>query len=962
MRSPFISSGLTIALLLGGAVVQLPVAQVAVTQTVDARKAEADRLLQQGIQQYRVNLLETSVQSFQQALKIYREIKDQRGEGGALWHLGTAYQSLRDYAKAIEYQEQHLAIAREVKDRRGEVSSLGQMGIAYRSLEKYPKAIEYFEQGLAIAREIKDRRGEGISLGHLGIAYQFLGNYAKAIEYFEKSLAIAREIKDRRNEGSVLGNLGIAYQSLGNHAKAIEYQEQHLAIAREVKDRQDEGNALAHLGIAYQSLGNHAKAIEYFEKSLAIAREIKDRRGEGETLFHLGNAYQSLGEHAKAIEYFEQVLAIAREIKDRRGEGETLFHLGNAYQSLGEHAKAIEYFEQVLAIAREIKDRRGEGSVLGNLGNVYYSFENYAKAIEYYEQSLVIAREIKDRESEYQVLNYLGITFAKQSLELAIVFYKQSVSVAESIHQDNRKLPRDLQSSYTKTVAVTYRILADLLLSQGRIGEAQQVLELLKIQEINDITEGTRSPSTLTQVALTQIEQEIIKKHNSLIAFGQQRDTCKQTNCPKLEEYNQTYANLTDAYDKFIETLKTQIAQERDKAIAASTDDFAGGARKIVDNQPKTVLIYPLILKDKTRILWASKGGVLSQAECPLGEAQLSKLTEQFRSALQTSDDLNPVQTIGKQLHQCLLPQKLRDELTRNNIENLVFVPDRITNYIPMAALHDGQQYLIEKYSISNILSVSLTDTQDKLPDRPSVLGFGLSEAVSLTDPPRNFSELPYVPYELDNIIQTNPNTDPRGVLSGSAWLDRDFDRKTLETKLSQQKPNILHIATHGEFIPTDPRTSYLVLGDHTPYSISKIQYLEDLQNVHLVVLSACETALGGSDRNGLEVAGIASYFLTSNAKAKAVLASLWKVNDPATSLLMSEFYTTLHPSQPNPKKLSKAQALRQVQLKFINSNLTLQDAANRAGARRYEPNKKRPQNLSHPYYWAPFILIGNNL
>jgi CHAT domain-containing protein len=174
--------------------------------------------------------------------------------------------------------------------------------------------------------------------------------------------------------------------------------------------------------------------------------------------------------------------------------------------------------------------------------------------------------------------------------------------------------------------------------------------------------------------------------------------------------------------------------------------------------------------------------------------------------------------------------------------------------------------------------------------------------------------------------------------------------------KLLSQKPNILHIATHGEFVAASPKTSYLVLGDGTPYPMSEIQYLDDLQNVHLVVLSACETALGGSDGNGLEVAGIASYFLSSNAKAKAVLASLWKVNDPATSILMSQFYASL-----SHDRLPKAQSLRKVQRDLINSKLTLQDAATRAGVRLYEPNKNRPKNLSHPYYWAPFILIGNN-
>ena len=463
----------------------------------------------------------------------------------------------------------------------------------------------------------------------------------------------------------------------------------------------------------------------------------------------------------------------------------------------------------------------------------------------------------------------------------------------------------------------------------------------------------------MTQVALSQAEQEIIQKHTSLIQFGQTLSNCEQSKCSKLGEYNQEYQKLTDAYDKFIQDIKAKLTVDRDKAIAATTDDFIGSADRIVREQPNTVLIYPLVLKDKTRILWAAKGGVLSQAECPIGEADLSKLVEQFRTALQTSDDLNPVQKTGQQLYQCLLPQKLRDELTKNKIDNLVFVPDRITNYIPMSALYDGKQYLIERFAVSNILSASLTDTTDKLPDRPSILGFGLSSSVTLTNPTRKFSSLPFVPIELDDIVkQTDNPSDSRGILPGSSWLDRDFSRNNLEIKLTEKQPNILHIATHGEFIPADPRTSYLVLGDGTPYEISKVQFLRNLQNVHLVVLSACETALGGGDRNGLEVAGISSYFLSGQSKAKAVLASLWKVNDPATSLLMSQFYETLNNDRD---RLSKSQSLRKVQREMIHSKLTLQDAANRAGATRYQPDKKRPQNLSHPYYWAPFILIGNS-
>jgi CHAT domain-containing protein len=309
-------------------------------QTPDSRKAEADRLLEQGNQQYSISQFEAALQSWQQALIIYREIKNRLGEGNALGNLGLAYKSLGDYAKAIEYHQQHLAIAREIKDRQGEGASLGQLGSAYHSLGDYAKAIEYLQQRLAISREIKDRQGEGTSLGNLGGAYQSLGDYAKAIEYQQQSLAIAREIKDRLGEGAYLGNLGLAYNSLGDYAKAIEYQQQSLAIAREIKDQYSEGAFLGNLGNAYYSLGDYAKAIEYHQQSLAIAREIKDRQGEGLSLGNLGNAYYSLGNYAKAIEYQQQTLAITREISDRDGEGKALNNLGATLFKIGNLTQA----------------------------------------------------------------------------------------------------------------------------------------------------------------------------------------------------------------------------------------------------------------------------------------------------------------------------------------------------------------------------------------------------------------------------------------------------------------------------------------------------------------------------------------------------------------------------------------------------------------------------------------------
>ena len=133
----------------------------ALAQTTDARQAEGDRLLQQGAQHYQTSQFPAALNSWQQALQIYRAIKNRQGEGWALGNLGLAYINLGNYAKAIEYTQQYLTIAREIKDRRGEGTALGTLGGAYLYLDDYTKAIEYSQQYLTIAREIKDRQGEG---------------------------------------------------------------------------------------------------------------------------------------------------------------------------------------------------------------------------------------------------------------------------------------------------------------------------------------------------------------------------------------------------------------------------------------------------------------------------------------------------------------------------------------------------------------------------------------------------------------------------------------------------------------------------------------------------------------------------------------------------------------------------------------------------------------------------------
>ena len=296
--------------------------QLAQTEN-DPRKAQADRLLQQGFEQFQTSQFTAALQSWQQALIIYREIKDRLGEGQSLGNLGLAYRNLGDYAKAIEYHSSSLAIAREIKDRLSEGQSLGDLGLAYDALGEYTKAIEYHQQYLAIAREIKDRLREGNALGNLGNAYDALGDYDKAIDYHQQYLAIAREIKNRLGEGQSLGNLGLAYYALGDYDKAIDYHQESLVIAREIKNRSDEGATLGNLGLAYYVLGDYTKAIDYHQQNLVIAREIKDLNGEGESLNNLGLALYVSGNLLEAEKTLFTGIEVWESIRIKLGKNDS---------------------------------------------------------------------------------------------------------------------------------------------------------------------------------------------------------------------------------------------------------------------------------------------------------------------------------------------------------------------------------------------------------------------------------------------------------------------------------------------------------------------------------------------------------------------------------------------------------------------------------------------------------------
>lgn len=576
-----------------------------------------------------------ALKSYEQSLQIRRQEKDRKGEGVTLNNMALVYTTLGQPQKALELLEQALAIRKEVNDRRGEGSTLNNMATAYEVLSQYEKALVALQQSLVIRREVNDRKGEGVTLSNIGRLYERLGRYDQALEVLNQALQIQQQIGAEDDQGTTLNGIAEVHQSQGQYAQALQFIQKSLAIFKGNGNREQEASALTGMADLHQLLGQYPKALELYLQALTISREAGHRKGEAISLSSAAELYAQQGQTAKAIEFFQQALAIRKEIGDRKGTATTLDKIG-IILGRSQSAKAIEFFQRAFTIRREIGDRVGAMYSLTNLGSSYIDSNRFAEGIASLQTALAIARETNDLRAQALILSNLGSALKQQNQpELAITLLKQSVNTTEIIRRNLQGLPREQQESYTKTVAGTYRVLADLLIEQGRIGEAQQVLERLKLQEINDFTKGTRTAAVIPGIGFNTTETQIKTKHTSLIAFGSKFYDCEQRRCNQLTELRTQYNNLSKEFQDFVEQIKQQLKDQRIAVVDQATRDFQNGADRVVTAHPNSILIYPLVLSDKTRLLFASKGGVLSKAAvCPLGEKALYDKVAQFRTLI----------------------------------------------------------------------------------------------------------------------------------------------------------------------------------------------------------------------------------------------------------------------------------------------------------------------------------------
>ena len=354
------------------------------------------------------------------------------------------------------------------------------------------------------------------------------------------------------------------------------------------------------------------------------------------------------------------------------------------------------------------------------------------------------------------------------------------------------------------------------------------------------------------------------------------------------------------------------------------------------------MLLYPLILDKTLELVVTSPYAPPIHRTVQVTPEQLAQAVKAFRYALEepTRDAVTPAQ----QLYDWLI-RPIAADLEAAGVDTIIYAPDRVLRYIPLAALHDGEQWLAERYRVNNITAASLTDLTVQPAVRPTILAGALTEGpltVTAGDRQYQFRLLQYADDEVNGIAALDPTVEPLfGDDFSPALVEREANRHT-----------IVHLATHAKFLVGQPEASFILFSQQQRWTLADFnEGLLNLTRVDLVVLSACETGVDNTFGNGEEILGFG--YLMQVAGARASMASLWAVDDGGTQILMYEFYDGLIRGG-----LSKAEALQQAQIALIRMG----EGGDRGGFELAQTVGLDPNNLAHPHYWAPFILIGNGL
>jgi len=965
------------------------------------------------------------------AFSIEQNANNKAAQALAMSTMGRVYSDLGDENKALDLFKQSWAIWDQLGIKPAEAMVLNSIAKVCNNQGKRDEALKYLNEALeywksldeqgggkeskrmigtrqrmhdigqwgalkelndALPPELKEqlgRDGEADTLDLIGQTYTAMGRGAEAIDYFNRALPLWDEAGQLGGKALTMDSMGRTYADLGQKQNSLDAFNKALATWRTLGNRQGEGLTLDNMGRLYRDLGLQQSAMDYFNQALPIFRETGTKAGEGLALNDIGRAYADMGQPQMAFEVSEQALEFWRESSNPRGEAMTLNNMGRDYFDLGQVQKSLDVDTQALALWRKVKERRGEALALMTVGWAQYELKQWDKALMSELVALALAREAKDPDIEGGIETALMIGLRDQHHpEEAIFFGMQAVSAFQTIRKNISEMDKDLQAGFAQSKSKTYRILAELLIETGRLGEAEQILDLLKEQELKDVVRGTAPDASqkFASFSLTAAQQRaqsaLAALEDPAITFESQSEEAAS-----LEEKTSLTAEeaarlkeLTATLDQSNQTLLTSFAgglySILEQPVAAAGASPSPAAQSYLQNTlaklgPRVLGIRVLLGDDHVYeiVVTASARKAIELSTSP---ADLrSQALETLRVLAQRNQDPRPQLT---ELY-TMMVAPLEGELkllesapgAPDTAPTLLWSLDDALRYLPMAALYDGHRYMLERFN--NVLFTPesyghMTDAPVESANAPSVLAMGLSKSYG------GLPALPGVLPELESIVHDPSVPQSHGPMAGKLLPNDQFTLAALKTELgSGQGFSVVHIASHFVAEAGGAVGPYLMLGGDNAGTDQGFAWpLSDFENsaiafhgTRLLTLSACSTGKNYTSRDGVEMDSLG--MVAQQKEAEAVLATLWDVNDASTSMLMSDFYARWL----KDPAAGKAEALRHAQLALLKGRLDVASARSQRGFEAAIENDAAVPSASaaslgygHPYYWAPFVLIGN--
>jgi CHAT domain-containing protein/Tfp pilus assembly protein PilF len=834
-----------------------------------------------------------------------------------------------------------LAGFRAVGERRREAAVLYSWAGAGSDLDRAQEA-------LALFRALGWEHETGATLDLLGQIYRARGDTPRALELYREALALSRRLGGLSAEAKTLMNMGRAYRAVGDTGKAIDHYRQALDRWRALGNRTLEATTLSSLGNLYQFLGDPRQALDQLEPALALFVAEGNAREEARTLTSMGNAYSRMGQGQKGAETLQRALAIERRIGDRVGEALTLNDLGWIYILSGDWPHVRECFVRARALYREAGDRPDEAVALVNVAWADAKAGRSREAVAEFDEALPLLAAFGDRTTEAGAL--LGLAQARRGLgDLAGAREAVEAGIQRVESLRGTTASPSFRAAFQVRNQELYAFEVDLLMAMHRVDQALAASERARARGLLDLLAESRAdlrrgvaPALLTR---TDEADRRVNEADRRLRQLQSAGGSPERQAGAERDLRQALAESDQARTalRLASPAYAALTQPRPLSLPEIQQQVLDG----------DTLLLEYHLGSERSFLWAVTPDGLAAFDLP-PRAQIEEAARRGYERLERSREIlarEPAEESRAELSQLLL-QPVAGLLAH---KRLLIVPDGALHYLPFAALSvpGSSEPLVASHEIvtspsASALAVARRELTGRQP-APGTLAVVADPVFDAGDPrvrPRStvvaaawhssasgdgdrFQRLGYSQDEAEALLALVPPDRRLSALGFAA---------SRETVLSGElaRYRIVHFSTHGVLDTEHPELSRLALSQVDQQGRPRADGFvraHEIYGLHLpadlVVLSACQTALGKEIR-GEGLVGLTRGF--QYAGARAVLVSLWEVDDQATAELMRRFYREMLERGQSP-----AAALRTAQ----------------------ESLRRQPE-WQAPYYWAGFVLQGD--